>query len=271
MKIAIVGGGLAALNAVFACNANGIIPHVYVKDIPISLGAVYLRYIPRYLEKEFRKQKISTSFIGTREAYILKQWIDPPKEYKSSFPEKAFDEYAYDPRPILSRCMTDSKMIRRIDVPNGVSVEELGYFSKVYDYVFYTFPLPSVLKCISAEIKRIPTILFEGTSKDLPNRIIYNGDPESFLARKSIIFGNEVLELSSRMEFTRSELERLFPGSKISFQMDFAPSISGIKLVMESIAENVIPIGRYARVERSALAHDAGSIVNGIIKNAKSD
>jgi hypothetical protein len=270
MKIAIVGGGLSALNAVFACNANGIIPDVFIKDSPISLGAVYLRIIPDYLQERFRKQKIGTSFIGTREAYILKQWGEVPDGYRSSFPEKNFEEYAYDPKPILEFVFLDRRLMKRINIDEKMQNNDLEYLSKLYDFVFYTFPLKSTLEQISSAVRRIPTVLFEGTSIDLPNKIIYNGDSESFLVRKSIIFGNEVLELSSRMEFTRRELETLFPNSKILFQMDLAPHVSEIKISLERIADNVIPIGRYARVDRSSLAHDAGSIVHETINHVKS-
>jgi len=72
------------------------------------------------------------------------------------------------------------------------------------------------------------------------------------------------------MGMTRYELELLFPHSKISFQMDLSPSVSSMDIDLEVIAPNVIPVGRYARVTRSSLAHDAGTIVDEVIKNAKS-
>lgn len=259
MKIAILGGGLASMYAVLACNEAGIVPDVYVKDFPSTYGTVYLKNIPNVLKSKVKPQSVKTIPTGKREYYIKKQWRDAPEDYKSSFPEREFELSAFNPAEVSKEVFEKNrcKIIKCKDLTD----QDVFGFSRMYDFVFKSFRSKTFLEGLRVigAIVKFPCLVFNEGYMDVPNLVVYDGTPSSFTTRISFLFGKKYIELSPRTPYTAEELSILYPGAFVTYIEDIAPISDPIKCT-DNIP-NVISIGRIATMKRSMLAEDSFDIV----------
>jgi len=270
MKVAIVGGGLAAMYAVLACTDHHIIPTVYTNSMMRPSGAVFLRWLPERVAKEVDKFCIQIQFVGNRLGYIQKQFLEPGIEnvYASSFPDTEYIRKGYDP-DILYNHIIQEENYRRIDVKRLFEWEDLDHLSSDYDRVFYSFPSGDILRLLGKYIVRIPVASRDTNEMYSKNKICYDGIADSLFVRVSTLFGKESIELPRRENLTQLELNKLFPRYSVNFIPDIHPSILYLKdIEIPRKFGKLIPIGRLARMERHLLSEDTYPIVSEELENA---
>lgn len=272
-EVAIVGSGASAMYAVLACNAVGIKPDVFSKDLVVTPGAFWLKYLPRNVREFFKEEEIAILSIGSREAYINKQWTSIPADYKSSFPSKNDKEVGYNPEIVLPYVFTLGDYCHLITLKESLADDDLGYLSDNYKFVFHSFPTQKAkevyrdkivknLSIISLHDKSLLTIR---SLQNTANWCMYDGDPTSVAVRQSALFGKFYIELSKYASPENVEfIVNNYPNSKISFFFDLAPGDYSAGCF--PVKERIIPIGRPATFNRKELSSDTFSRVINILE-----
>lgn len=265
-RIAIIGGGISSMYAILACHENGIKPDVYAKEISPPVGAVYLRFLPKFIKEEFEFFDIKTLFSGDRKSYIIKQWSKYPKSYKSSFPRCEFVSKGYNPIKVLKRVFEDCTLMDYIKLNSDMTDEDIEEMSYEYDFIFHSFPSKSSRKLMSKYVVKIPILVKDEYPTDR-NYVFYNGDPNSIVVRESSLFGIKYIELSPRIDFSLDELSKLYPKFKIRFSYDLSPEIldENLTLLDSSSRSNVFSIGRVGKFNRGELGNDTYSYVDRVL------
>jgi hypothetical protein len=118
------------------------------------------------------------------------------------------------------------------------------------DHVFMTFPDP-IAKGIIREFQvRVPVLIASESVKGSYNLIIYNG-AFGKMVRFSRLFGAIYIEYTSDYIIDM----RLVGDNTVSFYNDIHPSAPSYD--KSHLPKNVTPVGRYAEINRSRLAHEA--------------
>lgn len=265
-RIAIVGSGISAMYAVLACYEKGFYPDVYMRDIAYPKGAIFLRYLPKSLRTRFPKYDIIFDSVGTRKCYIMKQWYNIPKGYRSSFPRTRFVNIGYEPNSILYYVFSSKFMMNKISINSNFDDNALFSLGSTYDLVFHSFPNSKLKSSLQRYIVKLP-ILTKSIEDVTTQEIIYNGSPESLIVRKSVLFGKEYLELSQRTGYSDTELRTLFPKYDLSFSQDLDPGTLSMEIPdsTRNLSKKIIAIGRLGRMERSELADNTFSLVTRIL------
>lgn len=283
-RVAIVGGGLSSVYAILACNECGIKPDIFIKDVADPVGAVYFSFLPEPVKKRFKAVNITMSMKGTADCYVRKQWQEIPPSYYSSFPKEQHIVEGYDPVNVMKRIFASLRSCNRIELDHNMNEADLIGISSSYSYVFHSFASRSVRDAYSKYVVMFPVVIqFAGgyqflDESQLPNKynfnnmIIYDGTPESIVVRESFLFGKRYLELSPRNDYSKEELEIIFPRSTVRMLYDLDPSVdvSAEDLDKLRIAPNIIPIGRAARFSRKDVAYSTFYQVRRLL-NAESE
>lgn len=256
MKIAILGGGLAAAYAncaimeyrrkYQAVHLNWEI--LTDKLSPPPRGALYLRWIPEEYRNQVSKISVNTYHNGTREEYVRKQWGDILiNDNSSSFAEDKTEE-GYDPQEAFKLMIGGCPTIFGRSLLDD-SLEKIGID---YDFLLLTFPTEKA-KAFYMNNKymvRVPTVTYE-TEGNNYNFIMYNGEP-GFIVRVSKLWGIMTIEYTPDHIVN---MDNVGEGGMIGGFMDIHPSAPEISRSYIPVS-NMFPIGRYATFKRHLLSHE---------------
>jgi hypothetical protein len=255
--VAIVGGGLSSMYAIMACRDRDIEPTVFVKDSNPSFGAIFLYSLPTSIAWKFKQYNIQFNSKGVRDSYIMKQWKDAPMTYLSSFPAYPRVETGYDPSEVYTYVFKNL-IYKPLDRP--LDSRDLVRLAEEYEIVFHSFVAGDFLDVFVVRSAIFPILEIPYDDRASCDTITYDGSPESIIARKSWLFGREFLELSRRINYSQSELQKMFNPKSIFMARDLIPG-DDYSQESEGLGDRIIPIGRIARLNRAELAHETYDVV----------
>ncbi len=250
MKVAILGSGPSAAFAVLACRQRGIEPDVISqKDGHTDQsGAFFLHWLPEdfVIVSGIAPIEVEWVPLGEAEQYSIKQW---GSAISTSFPEQARVEKMYSSHELVR--VWDTVRVKIAKLAAG-DVEKA---CSIYDKVFHTFP-------INIGDRRIVHFPVMDTRVQLSsNRILYNGRKEDKWTRCTIAFGR------MSYEFPVDSINPLLeppPVASHHFEVHRLRDIPPGTVPMrpdERAFPNLIPIGRFATLDRKMLSHYAFDIV----------
>lgn len=256
-RIAIVGGGASAAYAILACEEHGIKPDVYIDQLRVQPGAFWLKWLPERLENSFEKIMVMINSGGTREEYIKKQWENPPKNYKSSFPETQFVEWGYSPQEVLYDIFRSERAtFFQLDEP--LQDSDLLRLSADYNAVFHTFP-STAMKEKHKELL-VNTLATVEDGEPIFNSVYYNGIQGTPVVRESFLFGHLFIEFApTQIGYNRAKAT----GLKIIPFKDLRPTSENP--VIEQLSSDIFPLGRLAQFDRHLQSHDSYATVKKIL------
>ena len=251
--VLILGSGPSAAYAVLACEDAGMSCEVMSNRGPnvSQVGAFFLHWVPDRLEA--KPTKVQVWGVGTREGYLTKQWGPEFRGIPTSFPSEERMEKWY-PSSALSR-VWEQVSYHRGAVAGDADLAKLG---GQYGRVFHTFS--SQRSGTSRRLQMFPTLSRQQREeRDYgSNLVIYNGDPAEAHIRVTVAWGR----LS--VEFPRGTPQGEVRGYRRQFRgepdtvmlRDILPTTAPVSRE-ERVADNVIPLGRFATWDRRALSHHA--------------
>lgn len=253
MKVAIIGSGPSAAFALLACSSFGIVPTMYLKNsVTFQPGAFFIHELPFIPAYEVIRYPVSIMSLGTRQEYIDKQWKNHEIDrfYQSSFPEKDFVQYGYNPNHVIPLIfsMCDHNEVQLESLMIDVEIQSLG---KKYDVVFISFLTQALIQANRNNIIRFPVL--SKPSDSLFNFVMYNGIRSSTV-RLSDLWGTRYIELTAD-----ANIEEYGSGWEVHHSIDIVPRTTEFEL--PSLGNNIIPIGRLARFNRTLLSHQTYEFV----------
>lgn len=258
--VAIVGSGASSIYALLACNDMGIIPTIIANpnSLRIQPGSYWLKWLPRNVSRKFDAFFVKVSKIGTREGYISKQWPEHPESYRSSFPDQQSEEFGFNPYEVLPTILLENNRYNFLSSKDKLITDaDLADLGAKFDYVFHSFPTEKCKNENSSILKKIPVKVSKISYPS--NWVIYDGTPSKF-TRVSLLFGHKFIEYPHYETSMQTNRE-----GEVIWVQDIAPT--SIAPNMHQIKENVIPIGRFGRMDRRLLSHDSYKLVQGVIND----
>lgn len=275
MKIAIVGTGPSGAFAYAGAQNCGLKPDdidVYGNNIGLpSRGTFYVHWVPETMRKQIQQYPILTRGMGDKFGYVEKQWgadmINPKTQ--SSFPEQSRVDTGYNPSDVLPRLWGNDLSL--IPLAGQLDDDDLRAMGQEYDFVFHTFPSEeSKIQNAHDKVQFVVVIVSDEHRQDfistrslpqssMPNYVLYNGYAVDRWSRFCRLFGTEYVEYVPSVG-----TDNLFGESAKFVQTD-------LHLLTQpwnkQLADNIFPVGRYARWMRWRLSHesyfDVGAVIAG--------
>lgn len=304
LRVAILGAGPSAAFAVTACRQLDVgTIDIYTKEwgVPPN-GSFFLHELPPHLPGPL-PLNVVTFGIGGRDTYVRKQYpytVNVAKEITSSFPEKGFVKSYYNYEQYWPKLMTGYNQLKTGVAFN--SDEEISNLTQNgnYDIAFHSFP------SFASRLSQPRTIPFKILTFDLrspfsystkwnqfcdiiavtpsqlsgwiqevlgiwpfarwpnqPGWVLYNGKFTHPWVRMSYLWGVIHVEYPPDYTFGGWSKGILNSIAKVTFPQNLNPHT---KPWITPIADNIYPIGRFAKWNRKVLSHHSYSSVYGIIK-----
>lgn len=245
MKVAILGSGPSAAFAVLACRSRGIEPEVISQNDGHAdqSGAFFLHWLPEEFVAQNNVVPIEVEFVplGTAEGYSTKQWgaVIP-----TSFPSHPRTEKMYSSVELMRVWYTLQVKIAKL------AKGDIEKACQVYDLVFHTFP-------INVGDRRTVHFPVMDTRCHLKSsRILYNGTSDRWI-RCTTAFGR------MSFEYPVASINPLLEPAPIASHKferhllrDIPPGTEPMR-AEERAFRNLIPIGRFATMDRKVLSHHA--------------
>ena len=268
MKVAIVGSGPSAAYANAAVRELDLVADIYGRQpLPNErFGAFWLRFMPTGFTA-VKPVPIRISYVGTKEQYLRKQWGGYDETWSSSFQGETSpdavtykEEYYYPEKDVWSWLCDGGQWSGPNSVPKDLN--ELRGLLKDYDVIYCALKnLPEwhfgsvwyeghVRREGNAILVRdlcTPDLLLE-----LPAQCVYNG-LSSAVARCTLLDGQISLEIPSYQD--ESRWRRLVEPFRWAATVDDIPP--WVKPPTYQVDPNIVPIGRWATLDRSALSESA--------------
>lgn len=256
-KVTIVGTGAASMYAVLACNDLGIKPALITNDggLRIQPGAYWLKWLPDSVRKSFESHNIYIDSTGVREVYKSKQWPFHPDNYISSFPTETHIEKGYDPYIVLSDLFSNKERFSLEVTDHLITDSELMLLGRNCDAVFHSFPSDKAKKLNEDSFVKVPIVGRKVLSTT--NLVVYDGVSSHDYVRISFLFGNIFEEYPAHVS-PKKYVGELF------LVNDLKPTKH--EPFVPTVAENVLPIGRFGRINRNTLSHNSYELVQNFLR-----
>lgn len=254
MKVAILGSGPASAFAVAACHERGIIPDVYTDRPPRvdQLGAFFLHWLPPLLERYAEEAAVTVEWraVGEAENYTRKQWAVP---YTSSFPKFAREERMYN-STVLQHVWNLSPFYTVLPPLSDADLLNMG---TEYDFVFHSFSSGAAGR--TRKLTWFPVLSFRSEDERRAT-IIYNGCLQDRWVRLTRAFGRVSIEYPRDQAELAMREDEVFASMRFDKLRDIHPEVRPLSEA-DRLADNILPIGRFACWDRKQLSHESYAIV----------
>jgi hypothetical protein len=264
--IAIFGSGLSAAYVYYAAK-NQSYDCEFFTDKPLDtqpdLGHVLLRWVPPTVEA--KPYPIWFFSLGSIFKYLERMQRPETDLKRTAFPKNGRTELqAFNPNFVLKEMLPEEAKVTY----GKFSDEEIALLAKKYDWSFVTFPLQQ-----SKHQDRLAfywSYVLHDQSLMLPNMAIYNAT-DQFPWTRFTQYWNTLTWEFSHIEYPAGKEDSLPPRPNSWAEpkriADVAPNLPEFY----SPYEKVSLVGRWARWNKSVLAHDAYMQASTILKEINND